>query len=191
MAFTLVTFAQADKDLVWLRRRGYNCTGAEDNLAVPGKSPLGGHVTSLSCMNECEREPLCSAIMVSPEHDPGPCWLQKSVKLSLCPHDKEADLWERAPESPDPPVGIWTSFGQHTACRLSSEDSTENGKSSAMVYGARTLEACKGLCGLADNCYGIEFEAVVNRCEVWTQPIGFIVPVEGYECLSFQQDFFV
>lgn len=184
------------ESMIWLRRPGYDCSGMDSNTGVAGKSPIEGKgkLTRHQCMGECEREPLCKAIMVPPGlwASAGQCFLLEDLKLSECKRpirsqDREYDTWEHSQREPEPPRGVWESFKKDTACRLNVNDTTEDGNGTAFVYGASNIDACKGLCGLVgDLCYGIEYEPSVQRCEIWTQPIDWIVPVAGYECIEFK-----
>jgi len=70
-------------------------------------------------------------------------------------------------------------------------DSSEDGEGSVFVYGSPNIEICKGLCGTAaSDCYGVEYLAAAQRCEVWTQPIEFVKPNSSYQCFMFEPDSF-
>lgn len=194
--FLAAQIASGSGSMIWLRRPGYDCLGTDENQGVAGKSPIEGKgkLSRHQCMAECEREPLCRAIMVPPGlwAKPGQCFLRQKLKLSECTRPqrrehRQYDTWERSHSEPEPPRGVWESFKKDTACRLSVNDTTEDGNGTAFVYGAKDMNACKGLCGLGgDLCYGVEYHPSVTRCEIWTQPIDWIVPVAGFECIAFR-----
>mmetsp|Transcript_97592 Transcript_97592/g.259254 ORF Transcript_97592/g.259254 Transcript_97592/m.259254 type:complete len:132 (+) Transcript_97592:213-608(+) len=130
--------------------------------------------------------------MVSQDRPKGPCWLFQHVRLIECTRSKAVEVWERIATQRKPPPGVWENFGNDTACRIGSSDKTTNGKGSVLVYGAPKLDDCKGLCGTStEACYGVEYEERVFRCEVWTQPIGYVVPVPGYHCLAYRPKEFI
>jgi len=176
---------------IWLRRDNRDCSHGHYNLPVRDNDPALGFFSLNECKAKCESEPLCEGIMVPAKEDgfedsKGICRLSRTIHLSECRKSDTYHVWERISGPRTPPDGTWESFGRNTACRRGYSDSSEDGKGSVLVYGAPDLDSCKGLCGTSEFCYGVEYEAIVQRCEVWVQPINAVAPVENFECLAFK-----
>jgi len=189
-AGTLLAISPAEAT-IWLRRDNRDCSHGHYNLPVHGSDPALGVFSLMECKAKCESEPLCEGIMVPVKEDgyedsKGMCWLRRTIHLPGCHKSDTYHVWERISGQRTPPEGTWESFGHNTACRRGYRDSSEDGEGSALVYGAPDLDSCKGLCGTSEFCYGVEYEAIVQRCEVWVQPINAVAAVANFECLAFK-----
>jgi len=68
---------------------------------------------------------------------------------------------------------FWHSCGANTVCRLSSEDSTIDGRNTTDVLNISSLHECKQKCEKAGehHCKGVEYNDDSHRCELWSRPI--------------------
>lgn len=80
----------------------------------------------------------------------------------------------------------WVGFGADVACRLSSQDHSDDGNATVYARSAPTLKACQDLCDAQDlqGCKGIEYGVANKRCELWTRPIGVVSKRKGFRCLA-------
>ena len=78
----------------------------------------------------------------------------------------------------------------NNACRLDSSDTSSDGKGTAIV-GPKlaTVSDCQNLCRsqLGSQCHGIEYHKDGGRCELWTRPVTYYKPVDGYSCILFKK----
>eukprot|EP00440_Ansanella_granifera_P009538 gb/GFBE01010336.1/.p1 GENE.gb/GFBE01010336.1/~~gb/GFBE01010336.1/.p1 ORF type:complete len:536 (+),score=126.03 gb/GFBE01010336.1/:1-1608(+) len=68
--------------------------------------------------------------------------------------------------------GNYASQGWNTVCRRDEDDTTMGDHNRVKVTYDKTLRACSLMCEEQGNsCYGFEYRAHENRCEIWTHPI--------------------
>merc|ERR1719210_2129058 len=82
--------------------------------------------------------------------------------------------------------GAWQKFAKDSACRLDQSDLTIDGRETAKVV-KLNFNDCKSYCEKYPLCTGIEHNAKLRRCEIWTKHIGFARPEPGYQCLRIIQ----
>jgi len=76
--------------------------------------------------------------------------------------------------------------GGGRACRGSSPQ--DNLASYYSLESASSLSDCQSKCSATPGCRGIEFNAGISRCEVWTRPIQSSWAVAGFDCYTFSSD---
>jgi hypothetical protein len=71
--------------------------------------------------------------------------------------------------------------GTGAVCRLSESDGTTHGGDSTcrVCPTSADMKACEQSCRDAAVCYGYEFRYSDNRCEIWSQPIGYKKPASS------------
>jgi hypothetical protein len=73
-----------------------------------------------------------------------------------------------------------------SVCRLSQSDTTSHGGDTTCRVCPKTadMQACEQSCRNAAVCYGYEFRDTDNRCEIWSQPIGYKKPASSkWSCI--------
>jgi hypothetical protein len=83
---------------------------------------------------------------------------------------------------------MWRSFGQDYACRTSETDEGQADRKAPLVFNAKDYTDCQALCAESDHCYGIEFEDVQGRCQLWQEEIIRVADMIGHECYMLWQD---
>jgi hypothetical protein len=74
--------------------------------------------------------------------------------------------------------------GTGKACR--GANTKDNSASYFTLHdGTASLDDCKALCRVSSACTGIEFANSLQRCEVWTHPIGATISYPPAKCLEY------